>query len=122
MRYPLFGPSHFYDPDLPLARKLGLKLDVEFAPHEWTELGEVVGYSKDDPENVNYRVRVSVMAMPAQFWRFDVIQPFDGKPVRLETGSGSLSKYWPVAEQFAEGMIGAEPIPETALPQPSERP
>jgi hypothetical protein len=47
---------------------------------------------------------------PIQCWTF-LIWTEDGRRyTRLETGSGTLSAYWPFAEAIAEGMVKCTPV------------
>jgi hypothetical protein len=111
----------FYEEDRLLLDGLGLDTSGDLRTREWVDLGEYAHVYDDDPDGkVAYRIRVSTCALPAMFWRFDV-RPVttDGEPIRLETGSGTFAKYWPVAKLFAEGMIVPSPLPKSAVPDPT---
>jgi len=99
--------SGFYGEDLPLARRLGLNLTVDFA-RKWTTLGEVL-VADNDAE-----IKIEACAMPAQFWRFTVRREDEDEggteTLLVKTGSGSLRKYWPMAEAIASNMLDVEVV------------
>jgi len=104
----LFGDVLYrtYTWDLPLFAELGLTPFGE-APHGVTfEVGRV---HLEAGEAI-----VSVVCFPAQFWTFDIYPAggTDGQRVRLETGSGALGTYWPIALKFLEGMVKAHVVSE----------
>lgn len=91
-----------YDWDLSLFRDLGLKAFVDIETQDEFEVGTV--------RTEEGEVRVRVSCMPAQFWVFDVLpdpEHSDARPIRLSTGSGSLSDYWPTVVLFLKGMMVA---------------
>lgn len=95
--------------DLDLAKRLGLDTSLQFPHAEWVELGTYEHRWAGD-KDVAYRVRVSVNAMPAQFWRFNIVPiTTDGQFLEVSTGSGGLSDYWPTIKNMAEGMITVTP-------------
>ena len=98
----MFGHSTYYthNGDADLARQLGLR-QTTFG-REWTNLGEV--------QCAAGKVMVEVVAYPAQFFRFTFTPNRDSEaaPVVLQTGSGGLGDYWPIAEKFGNGMLEVE--------------
>lgn len=56
------------------------------------------------PDYENACVEISVTCMPAQFWHFKIITA-EGQIYNVNTGSGSLSTYWPSIELIFEGML-----------------
>lgn len=96
----------FYLEDVPLAEELGLQWSGPgkdfFAPDRgWRDLGMV-----EVDEGEGGLVKVEVTAMPAMFWRFTIES--QGRTTVLSTGSGTLRDYWPIAEQFAMGMLAID--------------
>lgn len=61
---------------------------------EWTDLGTV--------RSEDWRIKVEVSAIPAQFWRFSINRRDGKEKFVVRTGSGSFSGYWPVAKRVAE--------------------
>jgi hypothetical protein len=64
-------------------------------------------------------VRIEIMAMPAQFFRF-TIEPKsgDGQACVLSTGSGKVSDYWPSVLLVAQGMLVIDSVASVAHPSP----
>jgi hypothetical protein len=122
----LNGPWSAYADDVALMEKLGLRT-TDFG-REWTDLGTVTVQEAEPNDEYGPRpastVKVEVSAMPAQFWRFTVTRPKDDAEVTADgkvrgiyepleirvitTGSGSFTRYWPVAEMMAEHCLDVE--------------
>jgi hypothetical protein len=104
--------AHFYRDELPLMRELGLNTDSSRLRHaEYVDLGTVVELNDEAGEGELWRIRVEVECWPSKFFRFTITPgEGDGKPCILETGSGSLTTFWPVAHLFAEGMVSYTPL------------
>lgn len=67
------------------------------------------------PDDEQVTIQIFVTCHPAQAYRFVIERPsedLDGMMERFElnTGSGSLSQFWPLAVAFAEGMVKVGPI------------
>lgn len=109
--HPLFEPR-FYSLDHELLRELGFDPNRELESHELNVLG-TYEHHYDGKAEVAYRVVIGVTPLPAMFWQFDV-EPVttDGKAVRVTTGSGALSDYWPSVKLLAEGMLNVRPLGE----------
>ena len=90
----IFGSST-YSEDLNLVQELGLNVLDEVDNGEYY-LGEVEGDF--------YTVKVWVTTAPAQFYQFEITDP-RGKVIWLNTGSGSLTAYWPSVVLIAQGML-----------------
>ena len=92
--------------DAPLFAKLGLAPYLD-APHsERIEVGTV--------HLPTGKVKVEVICMPAQAWRFELFPADDcgGHRIILRTGSGTLSHYWPSIVMFLQGMLVVEELSE----------
>jgi hypothetical protein len=99
--------SPFRGSDASLAKSLGLR-PLPLSMCSDFHLGTVRPFKSPERATIT-TIDVYVTAMPAQFWRFDIVRLCeDGdyrEELRLSTGSGRLSQYWPVALLFAEHMI-----------------
>jgi hypothetical protein len=84
--------------DLGLLRELGLQAYSGSTGQEFF-LGEVA------VDNDGSCVRIWVTGYPAQFWRFWIYCADTQKVSRVETGSGILRDYWPMAKAIAQGML-----------------
>jgi hypothetical protein len=93
----MFDTFSTYDHDKPLLADLGLR---EFSGKAWEEV--YVGEVKVE----NSTVKVWVQGAPAQFWKFEV--RLENEVYRIETGSGSMTTYWPLVEQVARGCFVIE--------------
>ena len=49
-------------------------------------------------------VKIWVKCLPSQFYRF-VVEDDEGRIYLIETGSGTLSDFWPTAEAVAKNMV-----------------
>lgn len=87
-----------YSQDLNLFHKLGFDIFNINDPEE--HLVGVYKFPTDEPS----KVKVFVTCMPAQFWRFEILN-HAGEQIHLSTGSGSLTDYWDTVEKFATGHI-----------------
>jgi hypothetical protein len=56
-------------------------------------------------ETEEHSIDVYVTCMPAQFWKFDILCLDSGKQTIIETGSGSFTLYWNVAELIGRNII-----------------
>lgn len=61
------------------------------------------------PDYEDAFVEISVTCMPAQFWHFKIITAED-QMYNVDTGSGSLSEYWPSIELILQGMLVIEKV------------
>lgn len=131
----LFGDSGAYERDRTLMRSLGLKLSGY--GRERTELGTVTIFPAEPNGPYGPRpatkVKVAVVAMPAQFWHFTVSRPRDEieedlpqpdaytksnwravyEPVEvfeISTGSGAFSEYWPMVKAVANHCFEVERV------------
>lgn len=52
-------------------------------------------------------VKISCMAIPSMFWKFEIITCEDHK-YTLSTGSGNLVDFWPSVVLVVKGMLGVE--------------
>lgn len=50
-------------------------------------------------------IKIWVLAMPAKFWRFEIISEKGGEITTIETGSGKVRDYLPTAKLIMEGMV-----------------
>lgn len=89
-----------YSCDEELFRKLKLK-PFCFDMDKVKNRVRVVGKVKTD----NGSVKIWVEGHPAQFWKFEVVDKDGGNKYLIETGSGSLSDYWPAIEKMANNMF-----------------
>jgi hypothetical protein len=102
----LWSGGQAYDVDRDLMLELGLKTNFN---RDWTDVGTVtIG---------NSTVKVEVAAMPAQFFRFTIRRPVEGKSDVYErfvmsTGSGSFGEYWPAAKHLALNCLDVERLGE----------
>lgn len=95
-------PFHPYKSDIKLLNKLGLpiweaKLGEEFY------LGEVFPFSKENGKIIS--IKIWVTCTPAQFYRFIVHNSEEDIFLEIKTGSGSLSKYYSMALEVAQGNL-----------------
>jgi hypothetical protein len=93
-----FRRARTYKDDLPLFEDLG------FDPFDTTSNNEMYLGEYKLPGFDRASIKVSVTCMPAMFWEFEIVVE-DGRTVVLETGSGKLLDYWPVAMLIARDMI-----------------
>jgi hypothetical protein len=106
----------FYRDEILLMHELGLNLDESRLRHaEYVDLGTVIELDDDDNDAELWRVRVEIECWPSHFFRFTITPAEgDGRLCVIETGSGSLTTYWPVARLFAEGMVTYKPATKDA--------
>ena len=83
------------------AERFCLTLPGRFVPAVWTPVGTI-----EITEHLT--VNVSVMAMPARFYRLEVVTE-DIASVTLETGSGRFPQYWDMLIQYLNTGV----LPET---------
>lgn len=102
MRNPLFM-SKTYTQDLELFKELGLDT-FETNDNEWVFVGEYKLPNYDVA-----KVKIYVMCMPAQFWKFEIETEEDMK-FEIKTGSGYLSTYWESIMLVATGMFVAKEL------------
>jgi hypothetical protein len=103
----IFG-NRTYGPDLELFNKLGLTPWVN-APHGKNHaVGTVKGKGTED----HYEVKVSVCCLPAQCWDFEIRLfrndekgEVERQRIKLSTGSGYLSDFWPTVELLLDNML-----------------
>jgi len=100
-------PFHPYKSDIKLLNKLGLpvwesKLGEEFY------LGEVFPYYKENGKSIS--IKIWVTCTPAQFYRFIVNNTKEDISAEINTGSGSLTKYYQMALEVAQGNFVIRPI------------
>ena len=82
--------------------KLGLTLPKEYPHSEEIALGTAkIGSATVD---------VFVQAWPAKFWRF-MVTDIEGHKWEINTGSGSLSGYWPSVVHVAQACFCVERKP-----------
>ncbi len=97
----MFDKFKTYSGDLPLLKKLGL------APFEGDTHSEIyVGEVKTE-YGYGY-VKVWVTGSPAQSFKFEVYCEETNETSIMETGSGTLTDFWSIAESIMEGMITIE--------------
>lgn len=98
-----------YGKDAELWAELGLPRRA--AANEWVDLGTVEHRPGGPDEKVWAEIRIEACAMPARFWRFTIEGAIeDVHPITLETGSGTLSDFWPTVLLFAGGLLVAREI------------
>lgn len=96
-----------YTADLALFRSLGLTPYAD-APHaDWFTVGGAqLAY---DGGEVYATVTIEASCWPATFWRLTVRPTKPESPdkarVLVKTGSGTLSKYWPLVLMLAQQMV-----------------
>lgn len=103
----IFG-NGIYGRDLALFEKLGLTPWVNI-PHAKPHcVGRVRGKGAED----HYEVKVSVTCLRAACWdieirlfRFDEKGEVERQRIKLSTGSGCLSDYWPTIELLLDNML-----------------
>ncbi len=105
-----YGPS---PEDQRTLRGLGLD-PVRRAPraYAWLDFGTVAV-----EEGEGGTVQIEASYAPATFWRFTITSApgTDWEAVTiLETGSGSLAEFWPIARQFAVGMLAVASVDRKA--------
>ena len=86
-----------YRLDKELFEKLGLKEYKQIKNWETIEVGVV--------ETDCYSIKISVQGCPVQFFTAEITPKGEAKTIKVETGSGCLSKYWESIEGIAEGML-----------------
>lgn len=91
-----------YEEDLILLKSLNLK--PFSAKHAEETLVGTYTNEEDD-----YSIDIYVTCLPAQFFRC-MIKSNDLGSCRIETGSGTLTSYWPSIKLIAEGMISVQKI------------
>lgn len=105
--FDFFSGFRAYAWDLPLLRDLGLR---PFSGKVWEEI--YIGHvTRDDSI-----VFVWVTGAPEQFWRFAIVDFGNYQTHLVTTGSGSLRDYWPLIEKMAQGMIGANEVRFSNVP------
>lgn len=88
-----------YNQDLVLFRELGLKT-FKFKNYEHKRKYHVGNFF-----NEKGFVKIEVSFYPAMFWKFQVYSNDSETLTFFNTGSGSLTDYWPFVEQILNGMI-----------------
>jgi hypothetical protein len=103
-----------YDEDRALWEELGLRRVGLVPAGDWIDLGTVEHRpgAEDGDSELWARIKVEACLLPARFWRFTVTagEVEDVHPVVLETGSGSLSDYWPTVLHVANGCLTFKPV------------
>lgn len=109
-----------YDYDVEPMRALGLDVKAATKFSEYTDFGTVVLHERD-AEGPKTTIKVEMMPMPAQFWRFTVTRPRDAvlpdgalerERLVVTTGSGAFRDFWPMAVAIAENCLNhTEPEP-----------
>lgn len=93
-------------PDLDLLRSLGAEPPAQLEHAKEICLAEVrlplPGHEHTPAASAI--VRISVTAMPAKFWRFDITS-VEGNTYTLHSASGRLSDYWQTIKLFAFGLV-----------------
>lgn len=100
----LFQP---YKSDIKLLNKLGLPI-WEAKLNEELYLGEVFPHKKEIGHSIS--IKIWVTCTPAQFYRFIINNSDEDISIEIETGSGSLIKYYPMALAAAEGNLVIKPF------------
>jgi len=95
-------PFHPYKSDIKLLNKLGLPV-WETKLGEEIFVGEVFPYYKESGKSLS--IKIWVTCTPAQFYRFIVHNNEGDIFAEIETGSGSLTKYYTMALAVAEGTL-----------------
>lgn len=95
-------PFHPYKSDIKLLTRLGLPL-WESKLGEGIYLGEVFPFSKENGKSIS--IKIWVTCTPAQFYRFIIHNSGADIFAEIKTGSGSLTKYYPMALAVAEGSL-----------------
>jgi len=93
----LTGEFKTYSHDLPLMKKLGLKL-FKGKTHEKVYVGK---YTAEDGS----WAKIWVTGAPAQFFDFEIYCSESKLTTIISTGSGCLSEYWPFVEKIFDNMI-----------------
>ena len=93
--------SSTYDKDLPLFRKLGLEVFRDL-PNGTYNLGTVKGKGGGEAE-------VLVKLWPAMFFGFHITSS-EGEKFVVNTGSGSLTDFWPSVELVMDSMFVPKPV------------
>jgi hypothetical protein len=97
---PLFDPLNdvqTYSHDLPLFNELGLE-PFKTTVHKKIHVGTV---TKEDGSYAD----IWMTGAPAQFWEFKVFDSSSGRLYEISTGSGSLSKYWPLVDEMLQNCF-----------------
>ena len=109
-----FSSNGPYADDHRLLAELGLQIWT--APlHKETFVGEVSPYPANEEPNGRTRIAVFVSCAPAQFYRFVIerrfdVDGYDGmERIEVLTGSGTLTRYWPMALEVANGCLVVRP-------------
>jgi hypothetical protein len=85
-----------YSHDLPLFREFGLKPFKEKS-RVVIEVGKVV--------TDNGHVIIKAEGFPALFWMFEIFSKETNKTIKVNTGSGTLTSYWPMVKSIMDGMF-----------------
>lgn len=99
-----------YQDDLPLLKKLLLPIWSGKARQE-IFVGEVRPYEEEENKNEITSIKIYVTGCPAQFFRFEIIRKADDEHytgmerIEVNTGSGSLNEYWPMALAIANNCL-----------------
>jgi len=96
-----------YKSDIKLLNKLGLPA-WESKINEETYLGEVFPFPEERGHSIS--IKIWVTCMPAQFYKFIVRNADEDIFSEIETGSGSLTKYYPMALSVAQGNFVIKPL------------
>ena len=91
-----------YNKDIKLLHLLGLK-EWEANENEDAYIGEVFPNSKENDKSLS--IKIYVTCLPAQFYKFIIKNEKENIFLEIETGSGSLTKYYPMALAVAEGNL-----------------
>jgi hypothetical protein len=96
-----------YKSDIKLLNKLGLPI-WEAKLNEELYLGEVFPYKKENGHSIS--IKIWVTCTPAQFYRFIIKNTDEDISLEIETGSGSLIKYYPMVLSIAQGNLVIKPF------------
>lgn len=89
----------FSQREINILTSLGFTVPELTSDQHWQFIGEVETY-------VGGKIVLSVSLLPATFWRASITNP-SGQVHLLETGSGSITEFWPTFVLFANGMLGS---------------
>ena len=112
-----------YNEDVILLKSLGLPV-WSSKLFEEVFLGEVCPYKDFEEEGEITLIKIFVTGCPAQFFRFEIIRKADSKDatgmeyIQVNTGSGTLSQYWPMVLAVAGNMFSvgvATKLPEVSM-------
>lgn len=87
-----------YSEDRILLQDLGLQPFEKLPLHEEHFVGQADG-------NDGAYAKIWVTPCPALFFRFEVFNPEIEQTVNFATGSGTLTKSWPIAEMIMNSML-----------------